>query len=88
MELYAKFEGHFELMQLDPEVYELFSTLITIIYYFTLDNKQNRHKILQLMVRHEADFTVYRSPDMIRELNQFDHITPEQARTFYLWLRD
>ena len=39
------------------------------------------------MVRHEADFMVYRSADMIRELNHFDHINPEQAKIFFDWLR-
>ena len=74
-------------MKRDEEVFELFSTLITIIYYFTLDNKQNRRKILKRMVRHEADFMVYRSADMIRELNHFDHMNTEQAKTFFDWLR-
>ena len=30
---------------------------------------------------------VYRSADMIRELNHFDHMNTEQAKTFFDWLR-
>ena len=56
-----------------------FTYLITILYYFTLNNKYNQKAIHKLMSPNQFDPLIYRSPDFIRQITDFEHLKNDQS---------
>ena len=56
---------------------EIFSYLMTILYFVTFNNKPNKKVVLSLMATNRFEQYVYRSADFIQQISDFDHIKAE-----------